>query len=211
MQPVYLTNKEIAALTGLKVRGLTEKADRQKWPFEEEKGHGGQAPRIYQIATLPDDIQVKWVEDIIEKRSKEKLAFAKILPLRESYYDNPKAKTKHYDGKSYGLCRQAAELLIGINIQELCADSGQANTPLTVLACAPSLICPHCYYGKYKEKTEKTSEPETPKYCLYCGTKLIDRCPTCGVELCLPDQNFCENGHQLRKDQALPDYAKKGK
>lgn len=246
MEPVYLSNKEIAQLMKLKTRGLNEKEERQGWPFKKVSKASGRAPKIFEVATLPDDIQIAWTKEIVKKRSVEKLRYAKSLPVRITYYaeDPP----KRYDGKSRGLCKEAAQILSSVNLETLANEENDPTpTALLIHARFPSRICPECGYGEYKEELEKEElekeeqKPEATaerseeekkntadqspnneeneqkkeenstsvKHCLHCGTKLIDSCPTCGEELCLPDQNFCSQGHQLRNDRAIPEYAKR--
>lgn len=227
----FLSNRDIIELTGLKKSGINQKGERQDWPYEKVGYKAGRDEKHYPIITLPDDIQVAWVTEILKKGSKEKIRYAKSLPIRTGYY--AEGVPKRYDGKSSGICKEAAQLLSSINLEDL--PDEPSPYPVLFHGRAPSRICPQCGYGEYKDEnlqmaikneedtqeSEKGSEQQKPEqnknekqndheHCIFCGTELIDHCPVCNEAVCHPNQNFCKQGHQLRHDRAIPEYAKKG-
>lgn len=199
MTRIYLSNKDISQLTGRNHTGINEKGERQGWPYK-EVAKSGKPTKYYPIETLPDDIQISWVKSVVLNEELEALRFAMTLSERKRYYSKTSSK-KRYDGKSQGLCKEALKIISGIQPETV--DEERNSFPFVPLR-APVFICPECNYGEYKEKETENDGG----HCLYCGAGLIDCCPECKESLCLPNQNFCRQGHQLRDNRAIPEHAR---
>ena len=124
---LYLKRLDIAYIACLTINGLGEKSIRQKWP-----SLPGKPIILYDINTLPDDIQIAWAswseekyQEAINKemergvkartdrvpppitsgQAKEAITW----PVRNSYFVTGK---KVYDGESKGLCPAARKILL---------------------------------------------------------------------------------------------------
>jgi hypothetical protein len=59
----WLTANEIAEILGIAIRSVQRRAVKEHWVSRNQKGNGG-THRIFQLATLPEDIQAAYAASL---------------------------------------------------------------------------------------------------------------------------------------------------
>ena len=126
-----LTIKTVSLIAGIDSRLLQKQAQRKGWPHRAVKIGGGKPLYIYDMRTLPDDLQKAWAEKI-SIDSVDAVQKALGWEARGEYYKKirkGKGRPSFYWSGSGGLCPEAREILINRFGKELGAIPEAGSTP----------------------------------------------------------------------------------